>query len=178
MARFPVILLTLCCMTLPAAAQEKIRVLTPEAVNAFVHAMTEKTRPGSRLNDRQVVTYLSKHLFDLGQYNSNVTFYVPHHHAQTRTIRLSKPEFIDNVISGRQNIRNHQTDVTVHDVVIADNNQEATFRSVTNELGEMPLEDQYVTFTGRTECIQKIALDGAIPVILSADCTSDMTFKE
>lgn len=178
MPRFSLVLLSFCCLTAPALAQERIQTLTPEAVSAFVKAMTEKTRPGGRLKDEQVIFYLNTHLFDLGDYSSEVTFNVPHHHPQTRAIQLTKPQFISNVIAGRQGIRNHQTGVTIHDIEILNNNQEATFRTVTSESGEMPVEGQYVAFTGETECLQKIALDGAIPVILSADCTSNMTFIE
>lgn len=178
MPRFSLVLLAACCLTTPTLAQEKIKTLTPETVSAFVNAMTEKTKPGGRLKDEQVIAYLNTHLFDLGDYNSSVTFNVPHHHPQTRAIQLTKAQFISNVIAGRQSIRQHQSGVAIHDIEIADNNQEATFRTVTSERGEMPIEGQYVSFTGETECIQKIALDGAIPVILSADCTSDMTFIE
>lgn len=178
MPRFSLFLTSALLLAAPAAAQEKIHSMTPQAVEKFIVAMTDKTKPGGKLSERQLIPYLNYHLFDAGKYASNVTFQIPGYDDQVRTIALGKPEFISNVLAGRQTMRNHQSSVSVHDIVIAANKQEATFRTVTSESGEMPLEEQYLPFTGQTECIQKIALDGAIPVILSADCESTLSFKE
>lgn len=178
MPRFLAIFTCILCVALPASAQESIRALTPQAVENFILSMTEKTRPGGPLSDERATAYLNKHLFDAGTYSSDVTFMIPHHHPQTRSINLDKPQFIGNVIAGRQATRNHKSSVSIEDIKITEGTKEATFKTITNESGEMPMEGQYIAYTGKTECIQKLALDGTVPVILSAKCESVMRFQE
>jgi len=178
MRYLPVLSLALLCLAVPAAAQDKVGNLTPKTVEKFILSMTNKTKPGGRLNDERVMQYLTMHLFDLGRFSSNITFRIPGHEEQVRTVALDKADFIKNVIAGRQTMRNHTSEVAVRDVVIATNGNEATFKTRTIEKGEMPIEGDYVAFNGETACDQALALDGNIPIILSADCKSILIFQE
>lgn len=178
MLRMTVIAALLILPLASAQAQDRIRTLTPPAIKKFVESMAEKTKPGGRLSNQKVAKYLNVHLFDAGVYQSDIVFRIPGHDDQVRQISLGKEEFIYNVLSGRDAMKDYDASVAVEKIDIHANKQEARFLTITEEKGSMPLEGQYLPYTGKTECAQHLALDAGTPVILSAVCQSTLTFEE
>lgn len=173
------LLVILAGAAMPAMAQEEtMRTLTPVKIRAFIDKMTEKTKPGGRLGDQDVVAYLDAHLADDGQYASYLTFRIPGFDDQTQEVFVDKEQFIRNILSGRQDIRDYDSSVKVMDVEVAKDKQTATIKTLTKEEGMMPVEEgRYVPFEGQSECQQQIRLQGNIPQILSASCQSLIEIK-
>lgn len=179
-APFMAALAAVCLLGLPAMAQEDaMKTLTPVKVRELVDKMTEKTKPGGRLNDDQVVQYLQAHLSDQGSFRSTLTYRIPGYDDQVQEVSISKEQFIQNVLAGRRDIRKYDSDVKVKDITISRDKRSALFQIVTREKGEMPVEPKkYLPFVGESICEQELRITGDIPQIYTAACTSLIEVKQ
>lgn len=177
--KFFIAFLALILMTAPAQAREDtMRTLTPAKIRDFIDNMTEKTKPGGRLNDGAVTDYLNAHLADDGQYNSYLTFRIPGFDDQMQEVAVDKQQFIQNILSGRSTMRAYDSSVKVTTVEVAKDKKTASITTLTREEGEMPVpEGKYVPFSGQSECQQNIILNGNTPQIASASCSSLIEVK-
>ncbi len=164
-------------LSVPASAQETMRELSSLKIREFVASMTDKTRPGSRLTDEEVRTYLNTHLSDHGAYNIAVTYRMPGQPDQTQQMALDKAKFIENVLSSRSAMQDYTSSIKVDDINVTGDKKSATIKTETRERGLMPInKDTYVPFKGQSNCTQDIRLNGDTPQITSANCQSVIEF--
>ncbi len=161
---------------LPALAfggDDDMKTLTPAKVKKLVDNMTEKTKPGGSLNDQGVKDYLNEHLASDGVFTSTVTFRIPGYEDQVQMISVDKAKFIENVIAGRQQIKDYESKVKVREPEVTKDKKSATLKLETREEGLMPMQDgKWVPFKGQSDCFQEIRINGNKPQIYSAACQS------
>lgn len=164
----------------PALANEdNMRSLSPVKIRSFIDKMTEKTMPGGRLDDKEVVQYLNAHLSSEGTFNSSLTFRIHGYDDQTQEVSVTKEQFIQNILAGRRDIRKYDSSVKVTEIVVAKDKRSAMIKTITREKGEMPVEKgKYLPFEGSSTCSQEIRMLGEVPQISGADCQSLIEVKQ
>lgn len=151
--------------------------LTKQTIQEFLDQTTALTHEDTGMSDEAVTDFLNTHLSPSGAYASNVTFSFPGFPPQTKALSLNKETFIDNVLQGRQAMRNYSSSVSLTDTKIKKTT--ADIQTVTIESGYAPMPDgSYAAFEGKSTCDQTLELESNDTIILvSALCETTLTYQ-
>jgi hypothetical protein len=160
----------------PAMAEDR---LTVDTIQTFLNDTTALTHQDSALTDADVTAYLDLHLSNNGTYASSVLYEVPGNPATPKDFTLNKQQFIDNVVSGRKQMKNYESSVKLYTHTIAGDGKSADIETITNERGEMPINpEETMPFEGTTVCKQALKMEGQTIVLTRADCEARIGFIE
>lgn len=163
-------------LSVPALAQDK---LTEDNIKAFLKESTDLTHPNSPLSEADVTAYLGKHLNDDGAYVSSVLYEIPGQPATPKNFTLNKQQFIDNVLMGRKQMKNYDSDVKLYAHDITDDGQSASIETISNEHGDMPINpEETMPFEGTTVCKQNLSMTDGIIKLDRADCEARIGFVD
>lgn len=172
------VLLTACAasvlsVSLPARAD----TLTEASIKAFLDQTTRLTHQNNGMSKEQIITFLETHIGKKGRFQSQIMYDIPGHPPQTRAVSLSKQEFIQNVVQGRDTMQNYTSSVELRNADIK--GKKATIETTTRESGVAPVEGQGVApFEGVSSCRQTLEQDGSNIVLTSAACETIISFQE
>lgn len=169
--------LTILSSPSPVLASERTtNSLTPVKIRQFIDHVTEKTKPGGRLDDAEIVSYLNAHLSNDGTYSSNILFQIPGYPEQVRALTLNKSEYIKNILDARKALKDADSSVKVSNISINKDKTKASISTITHQEGKMPVDPTtYLPFEGETHCSQELELIEKMIVIKSASCESRTT---
>ena len=160
----------------PAHAQPP---LTKDSIQSFLNETTSLTHADSGKSDDDVRSFLAFHLSEDGRYESSILYEIPGYPPTPKIIKLNKTEFIDNVVSGRAQMKNYDSSVTLHAHTISADGKSADIETITKESGQMPIAPEtYMDFQGTTVCRQSLNTQDKEIILTSADCEAQIAFTE
>lgn len=168
----------------PCLAKDKIKLLTEGNVKAFIEKTTDVTSTNSdNLSVQKIQAYLDKHLEKKAKFKSIMTYHFPEMPPQKTTLDLSKAEFMKSVSEGAETIDSYDTLVEIKQIKIASNGKKAFVKTENTEYASMPVPTEtggteYVPIEGVSECTQILSLNSGVIQMYSANCTTDVYFKD
>lgn len=86
-------------------ATDTFDTLTEENISAFIQTTTEmSTNARSGSSETDLVMYFQEHIRDNANFRSNVTYNIPNYPAQQTDLSLTKDEYINSLMQGRDSI--------------------------------------------------------------------------
>ena len=173
------LLIGTCCAVFFTGTAQAAEKLTKQSIEAFIEQTTKLTHADSGLSDEEAQDFLNQHLDDSGIYKSVITYDIPGFPPTPQELSLTKQDFIDNVITGRDSMEKYDSSVKVTKTEITKDGQYAIIMTKTSEKGITPVSpEEKLPFDGVSLCKQHLKIGEEDRIILvSAECETQMSFE-
>lgn len=183
LAAFNILLAIVLSAKFLSGGADAVRALTQDNVAAFINeAANISAGKNEDMKKLDIIDYLMAHVSDDGVFKSTIDFTLPDAESDSRTLEMSKQEFISHVIEGLHAMDKHETAVTIEYVRISADGRNADVRTTNYERGMMPVDDgmggaEMMPVTGTSYCEQKLLLsEKNIIQMAGADCSTSINF--